>query len=71
MARNKKWALVVNYDLGKARIESPPPEKKQLQPGWEILYVRPTKKEIEELMMAHAQVLRPDLPAGPEVAAMA
>jgi|GEM_PF-3420626 len=62
MAR-KQFAVVVNYDRGQARIESPPPAKEQLKAGWEVLYVRPTRTEASELMRAMAPVLRPEIQA--------
>jgi hypothetical protein len=63
MAKNVRpcYVVVVNYTLGKARVEQVPFKEKFGQ-GWEVLYERLTKGEAMELMRAMAPVLQPDLP---------
>jgi hypothetical protein len=60
MARNK-FAVLVNYTDRKIRIDSPPPEKPAKD--WEVLDVRPIRREAEEIMMAMVPILKPEIPA--------
>jgi hypothetical protein len=60
MAR-KKFAVLVNYTDGKIRIDSPPPEKPAK--NWEVLDIRPVRREAEEIMMAMAPILKPEIQA--------